>query len=519
MRIEPTVHTSQLQHSISDPIRPTSLRKLDSISSHQEHAANPTSGQAPAKSPLQVIIDLFQCVKYFLISSAQKLMQTLFSCLFKQKPIPAPPTASTSSTLPNPTGQPPAAPSEPARQSPQEVVDTTRPTPLPPTSSTGSADPARARAAAEEDAAFNALERTDADEGHISFIMHTLATTLVLPTTELTQRGEATRHVHPLRFLEYVLKNPTLAQDFRELQRRCTLGFFEGGTITTMIWNAFTSELSEKLTSQLRAGTLLAHVNAFARSTGRNPEEIRTRIVAQNWTGLIEHLIASVPSATVPTAPIAITRPSATTLPTTRASLEQPVANPPPPSVPPLLLPEGDSFTSVLDTPEGPIARGITGGESFSLTTRPVAAPEVLDPIDLHMSEALKAKLRRVFNDIAHHSYLNLLWNIQSLRADWKELEGVHPFKLLLTVFKDPLLMANLRAILAEPLKKEEFLNDFAKTLKHGARPDQLRPYLNSFATQMSALVATLDGQVMTGRVNNWKHVIIYLFNGAPPTG
>lgn len=516
MRIQRTVTPTQMQHSISDPKRPIPLQKLDSISSYRENAATATSGQTPASSPLKVIIDLYQCIKFFLITSAQKLIQTLFSCLFTQKPIPVPQTAPTTSTIPNSRGQPPGAPSQPVTQPPPIAVNTERPSPIGPTTATAPLDTAAA-----EDAAFKALERTAADEEHISFIVHALATTLLLPATELEERGRATLHVHPLRFLEYVLKNPGLANDFTELQKRTTsVGFFQGGGITNMIWNEFTSKLADKLASHLRAGTLLAHVNAFARSTRVNPEEIRSRIAAQNWIGLIRDLIASVPSASVPTPAIANTTRPPTTLPTAIASVEAQGSTPPPPppTVPPLSLPGGDSFTSALETPEGPTARGITAGESFSLTAGPVAAQEVLDPIHLPMSDALKVKLRRVFNDIAHNSYGSLLWNIQSLRADWKELEGVHPFKLLLTVFKDPLLMTNLRTILAEPIKKEEFLNDFAKTLKHGARTDQLRAYLNSFATQMNAVLATLDGQVMTGRVNNWKHVIIYLFNGAPPT-
>lgn len=484
MRIEPKAE-SHLQPLMTEcRFSSAALRPLDTMNSYQEQATSPAAPAAD-KSPLYVIMDLCKCVKFLIIFHAKKLMHWLFSCFFTSKPATAPPRPNNQPSAPQPASRPGAtiASTLPISGAPT-AVPAVMAAPLP--------VPANEAA---ENAAFSSLPISAADKDNIAIIVRSFnAGNLFMNSGDIIRRGDEINPVHPFRFLESIFTDSGLSREIQTLKSR-TPSWSVDGLLAGHVWSHFVSGLKDKLNAHLADGTLICHINAFARSIGRDPAEIQTRVTSKNWAGLIDYLIDTIPLLP----PLASPPPNAAAV--NAATL--PAASPPL-SARAVSAADGGAFP-----PPPEMARIMP--QPFSA----VAAPQ-LDPEILEISELQRAKLARLFHDIAHNNYANLFWNILSLRADWYALRDVHPLKLLLTVFNDPALIVNLRTILDDPLKKEEFLKDFASTLKHGATPDQLKAYLDIFARRMRVAVGSLDSWVMVERTNDWKHVIRFLLNTRP---
>jgi hypothetical protein len=132
----------------------------------------------------------------------------------------------------------------------------------------------------------------------------------------------------------------------------------------------------------------------------------------------------------------------------------------------------------------------------------------------LAMTRGQQDMVRKLFHTVAHSNYVSLGLQVTSLKSNWAALRAVHPFRLLLEVFNDPTMVADLTLIYRDSWKKDRFLTDFAYTLKHGtANYQELAPYMASFSAQAGIRVETLEDTLAIQRTRKWEDIIEILYN------
>ena len=522
------------------------------------------------RSPLQVFIDLFSCIQFFIVSKAGKLFHFIQSVFQHEKnetaPAPLTPPSALSRTQEPMVAREPESPSNSRATQRRHVADEAtfaspqrrsrsdemavalaqpqrREIPL-----ASSAILARQDHTQEEDSAFHALIMSEEEQEKTKFIIQNLANTsaLLMPAAELRRFGEDLKTVHPLKFLEHILISQDLSKNFHTMRTR-SFG---------LVWSQFADEFAQKIGAIHRAGRLTVHLGAFARSIRRDLQIMQQMISSSNFRDFMDYL-----ADTVPTIDLTNTHSDSPSLGSEIDSVSsfteedaqgaRAPMNPPEsfissqprralsdattpvrqrenrltsdtePQSPsrllqnhPSLRSRGASFglssISPMQSPPfmSPRSRNLIYGDAGE---RAAAAAPQFNPMMLPMTEEHKQKLARLLADIANKSSANLLWNLFSLKADWTSLRDVHPLRLLCEVFHNPSHIANIARIIANDTRKGYFLSDFAETLKNGATAEQLAPYISEFSKQMGAPEGAIAAQIIVGGEYDWKHVIRYL--------
>ena len=480
MSIRPVSTNGTYQPPITEtPKQPINPIRQDSVSSHPD-CTRPTPIQIKPRSPLAIICDFLECVRYFIASQIHKVDFFFNSCLSKIIQSPSKSTEPTSAQIPT------------RNPSPARTSRTSISLPDPAAGALIPAAPAPNRESL-EDAAFRALPITDIDKENIRFIINTLATIIALPAAELETRGQAIRHIHPFIFWEYILSEPSLIEDIKALKSR----YFG------LIWGQFTEGCIGKIQAMHDQGLIASHLNAFARSIHRNPEEL-TNLMRRSWLDFLNNLVDSSGQRLSPSPRmINSIRPDrdsdsgATTGSSGGYSLSQGASDP---------SHEGLLLTLPLETR----GRSTTASSPQGSATARAAPEKIVAAIP--MTNDQKQKLNRLLTDISQNSPFFLGIQIASLRSDWYSLQDVHPLKLLLEVFNNPTHVAKIDLILGNNLKKGYFLNDFANTLKAAARNVELRPYFHNFAREMAITEESLE-RITAGSHYEWQYLIRYLFH------
>ncbi len=111
------------------------------------------------------------------------------------------------------------------------------------------------------------FEISDVDKEYIYEIIHTMGTnglfSLLRKKNHLQSLGKKIHHVEPLQLLAYVVTNPTLKHDMREVQRN------------TFKWINFIDGLSKPIMKQWREGSLQSQLPAFAHLVGKNVADLQ----------------------------------------------------------------------------------------------------------------------------------------------------------------------------------------------------------------------------------------------------
>ena len=461
------VHSSETNHQFNSTLSPQKHTRstIDSMSSYLEGATTPCV--AKRRTPLEVICDMIECIKYFIRTKVQGCFESIMACLFKR---------SASSTR--------------EEEINIENLDDLLSSDSSSTDSLGAHEAHRHEEMQREDALYQTLPITDDDREKIRFIVHTLATAnpFFMPTSELRQKGLEVSHVHPLRFLECIIMTPDLIDDIKIVKQR-SFG---------IIWGQFTEELSEKFIRINESGMLLTHLNAFCRITRSDPRKIRECILRGQFKLMTELLTTETEQPFATPIPAAARQAPARRSSAARMSARASGPISPSPHVAALSSSlrsqAGCSLRESATTPAQPHARS-----TFSLA-------------HLAMSDVHKQKLRRILTDVASNSAVSLLFQISSIRDDWKALKKVHPLRLLLEVFSDDAYVALLGQILSSGLKKPHFLTDFALTLQNGMSAEERIPYIEEFSDLMGASATEINMNIIVGGEYNWKNVIRYIY-------
>lgn len=498
----------------------------DSISSYP-----PLEGEEK-RSPLKIVVDCLLCIRAVIWMQIRKI----FSLFFYRKY----PTPEASAPEGQSGGRRPHPPVNDAENFfPDDFI--------PDSLSTIEEDDEEEASVHEQNLSLSQLNLNDEEKDHIVFIINTLAkeSAFKMPTLELRRRGEALSHLHPFIYLKFVLCNVALFADFKVMKTR-SFG---------IVWSQYADEFSGKLQDLHKLGVLLPYLKSFAQDTGRDYEVMKRMIETSAFRSFTDYLIED-PTSTVSTPSSDHSSASSTSVPFSPRKRElvplTAVSSPPRSSAangysPPSTLERQQSLrrqrtvksrdvgpsspqkrtTIYSGSPvlsERPLSSSSTGRSPFSREATAAAQnpddiessaaqslSRSLNPADLLMPEIHKQKLAKIFEEVAHGSALNLIWQITSIKSDWSKLKEVHPLRLLLEVFNNPAHVANLSLILQSSMRKDYFMTDFALTLKAGATKEMLVPYIEEFCRQMGVEGQLISNYLMVGGEWDWKHVIKYI--------
>ncbi|MBM3207587.1 MAG: hypothetical protein FJZ57_03155, partial [Chlamydiae bacterium] len=262
-----TQSTTILPNLVATPLRRTQTKSpIDTISSTQEHSSSiPRSGN---KSPIKMIIDMFDCIQYYVISQGKKIVRMALRALQHITHSSSP----FSQAIRDIAGVSHEAESHPQPQSElagQLIIS----------------EPLEVREARTnlEDQVFGGLRLTEEDVETINYIITILATAnaLNMPSTELREKGKTIRPIHPLKFLSYILNTPAMIENLEIMKNR----------LMGIIWAQFIDEIGDKLTEAVTQGNFEQYIDAFSRSIHRDPTDVRRKIAEESWTKFIEFLL------------------------------------------------------------------------------------------------------------------------------------------------------------------------------------------------------------------------------------
>lgn len=130
---------------------------------------------------------------------------------------------------------------------------------------------------------FYSLYISDTDKRTIYWVIHTIAKSNVvklgLNQKEVRKRGDQIRHVHPLRFLSYVMGEGGMRGDMQKIKK------------SSFKWNNFIKDYSSRLSREAANNNLNAFVPGFADSLSLDTQVIQSIIDRHDWHGLVNYFL------------------------------------------------------------------------------------------------------------------------------------------------------------------------------------------------------------------------------------
>lgn len=130
---------------------------------------------------------------------------------------------------------------------------------------------------------FYQLPLNDKEKRIINTIISTMAEKniiqLALEKRTMEKKGKKVHHVHPMRFIGYILATPELKGGMRKIQK------------SSFKWDAFVDGFSKRMKEEHSYNNLHRHIPGFCKETGANPDEVAKFIDKRDWEGLVAALI------------------------------------------------------------------------------------------------------------------------------------------------------------------------------------------------------------------------------------
>ena len=138
-------------------------------------------------------------------------------------------------------------------------------------------------AGSQEDKPYNELICSEQDQAFIYEIITLIADnnklTLLLKRGHLKQLGAQINHLHPLKFLATIFKNPRLRSCMTEIEN----DFFK--------WNGFMDGLAPNLTKEADKGKLDQYLQDFCADVKAPIDHIKKYFQNRNWEGMVRYLM------------------------------------------------------------------------------------------------------------------------------------------------------------------------------------------------------------------------------------
>jgi len=130
---------------------------------------------------------------------------------------------------------------------------------------------------------FLQLPLTDKEKRFIKIIISTMAAKNIIQLAfekhSLESKGDKIHHVHPMRFIGYILSNPDLRNDLKTIKK------------SSFKWDAFIDGFSKRMKEEFQGDNIYQYVPGFASQVGASQEEINHYIAKKDWEGLVKHLL------------------------------------------------------------------------------------------------------------------------------------------------------------------------------------------------------------------------------------
>jgi hypothetical protein len=299
---------------------------------------------------------------------------------------------------------------------------------------------------------FRQLPITQEEQRKIFTIVNTMGQswlTLLRNKGTLETYGEQIQHVHPLKFLEYTFKHPTLPKDL------------ESASKSSLTWTPFISGLSEKL--RRVAATLPQYKASFARSINVNLNDLDPFFSTANWDALVRFLIDVKTAKRTSTWIEPAALPSAGTAPTTLI-VTSPQIQPP----------------------------------TVSISTLPPV--QTMRIADLPFTSEDARIVSNLLDVYSRYSSVKILWERNSLNRQWDELGLRHPIRILTHLKTQPEMIQRLRTLTHKKLFKSALISQFNR---HNTQ--QMLPYVSEFAS-----ICQLEPRIITQQIQdrNWKGLL-----------
>lgn len=130
---------------------------------------------------------------------------------------------------------------------------------------------------------FYTLPLTDVEMRQIAYIITTLAEKnifeLAFKKRDMEKRGKKINHVHPLRFMGYILSTPHLRKCAREIEK------------SSFKWDAFVGGFSKRMREEHAKGNVMPYIPGFSDLLGAPTDQVSHYVHKRNFEGLVRHLM------------------------------------------------------------------------------------------------------------------------------------------------------------------------------------------------------------------------------------
>ncbi len=130
---------------------------------------------------------------------------------------------------------------------------------------------------------FYQLPLSEKEMRFIKIIITTMAEKNVLQLAfekhSLEKKGKKIHHVHPLRFMGYILSHPQLKHCLKSIKK------------SSFKWDAFIDGFAKRMKEELSRGNVYQHVPGFAQLVGSTPEHVNHYIEKKDFVGLVKSLM------------------------------------------------------------------------------------------------------------------------------------------------------------------------------------------------------------------------------------
>lgn len=298
---------------------------------------------------------------------------------------------------------------------------------------------------------FSLLPITSDEKRKIFQIVHTLGTTLPVflwpQQSTLEQLGREIEHVHPFRFLEYILLHTTLRTDLDTVRN------------SSLLWPRFLEGLANKLNRE-RQG-LPDNMPGFARSLQVPPANLEPFLRSGNWEAMTFYLIdVKLGRIALPPMPQETTELTATPLAT----------EPPPPTVTP------------IETP----------------ATEPTAWQR------LQLTESQKSMLAGLVRSHKDMGYYRALRGDRHVDSMWDRLDQAHPLAILAHLYTTDAIVTDLNLMWPYRLHRRYFTSELIKLLNRRPETDYL-PHLADFAAAVRKDQLAVSAEI---HLRRWAELI-----------
>jgi hypothetical protein len=131
-----------------------------------------------------------------------------------------------------------------------------------------------------ETESYYQLPITDKEKRIIKIIVNTMAEKNILQLAfvkrSMEKKGKKIEHVHPMRFIGYILSSAELRSSLRTIKK------------SSFKWDAFIDGFSGRMKEEFANNNLYMYIPGFCHQVGANPEEVTELIQKKDWEGFVK---------------------------------------------------------------------------------------------------------------------------------------------------------------------------------------------------------------------------------------